>query len=213
MCPVHLSEALTFWTALHPAWTPNPEWPRDVGFVTWLAPNCFVLIDPLVRDDLDAAAWEPFDRVLSDSGRPAAVLLTAPWHERSARAVAERYGAPIWIHPQGRDRLGEVPELSELPSGIETFVPGGMDEGQVAFYIAPERALVVAEFLLGANDGLRVRWSPATRDMAEFAASLEQLRKMAIDRVLVAHGAPVLEDADKAIEAALDAFTSKHLLS
>ncbi len=194
MCPVHLSEALTFWTALHPAWTPNPEWPRDVGFVTWLAPNCFVLIDPLVRDDLDAAAWEPFDRVLSDSGRPAAVLLTAPWHERSARAVAERYGAPIWIHPQGRDRLGEVPELR-------------------AFYIAPERALVVAEFLLGANDGLRVRWSPATRDMAEFAASLEQLRKMAIDRVLVAHGAPVLEDADKAIEAALDAFTSKHLLS
>ena len=32
------------------------------------------------------------------------VLLTAPWHERSVRAVSARYDAPVWIHPQGRDR-------------------------------------------------------------------------------------------------------------
>lgn len=131
MKAIQLSEALTFWTAPHPAWKPNPAWPEDVGFATWLAPNSFVLIDPLVRDDLDASAWQQFDRAVFVSGRPAAVLLTAPWHAQSARAVAARYGAGVWIHPQGRGRIAELPELTALPAGIETFVPGGMGEGQV----------------------------------------------------------------------------------
>ena len=206
MNAIQLSEALTFWTAPHPAWKPNSAWPQDVGFATWLAPDSFVLIDPLVRDDLDAAAWQLFDRAVSVSGRSAAVLLTAPWHERSAGAVAARYGAGVWIHPQGRGRVAELPELTALPAGIETFVPGGMDEGQVAFHIVPERALVVAEFFLGVHGGLRVVRSPATEDTAAFAASLNQLRQMAIDRVLVAHGPPVLVGGGEAVAAALDAF-------
>ena len=209
MQAIQLSEALTFWTAPHPAWKPNPAWPEDVGFATWLAPDSFVLIDPLVRDDLDAAAWQPFDRAVFVSGRPVAVLLTAPWHARSARAVAARYGAGVWIHPQGRGRVAELPELTALPAGIETFVPGGMDEGQVAFHIVPERSLFVAEFFLGVNGGLRVVQSPATEGTAAFAASLDQLRQMAIDRVLVAHGPPVLVGGDEAIATALDAFASE----
>jgi glyoxylase-like metal-dependent hydrolase (beta-lactamase superfamily II) len=207
---IQLSEALTFWTAPHPAWKPNPGWPEDVGFATWLAPDSFVLIDPLVRDDLDVAAWQPFDRAVSDSGRQAAVLLTAPWHERSARAVAARYGAGVWIHPQGRRRIGELRELRALPPGIETFVPGGMTEGQVAFHIVAERALVVAEFFLGVDGGLRVLPSPAIQDMAAFVASLDQLRKIAIDRVLVAHGPPVLVGGGEAVAAALDVFALEH---
>jgi hypothetical protein len=99
-----------------------------------------------------------------------------------------------------------LPELSALPVGIETFVPGGTDEGQVAFHIVPERSLVVAEFFLGVHGALRVVRSPATEDTAAFAACLNQLRQMAIDRVLVAHGPPVLIGGGEAIAAALDAF-------
>jgi glyoxylase-like metal-dependent hydrolase (beta-lactamase superfamily II) len=46
--------------------------------------------------------------------------------------------------------------------------------------------------------------------MAAFAASLDQLRKMAIDRVLVAHGPPVLVGGGEAVAAALDAFAFEH---
>jgi hypothetical protein len=81
---VRLSHALTLWTAPHPAWTANPEWPEEVGFATWQSPDTCISIDPLVRDDLDSATWEPFDAAVSDSSRRVAVLLTAPWHERSA---------------------------------------------------------------------------------------------------------------------------------
>jgi len=207
---IRLSETLTFWTAPHPAWTPNPEWPEDVGFVVWEAPDTLVLIDPLVRADGGTDAWDSLDRVVSGKNAPVVVLLTCPWHVRSTRAVAERYGARVWIHPLGRDRVAGLPELDSLPHGVETFLPRGVDEGQVAFTILPGKTLVVAEFFLGTNDGLRVAPSPATRNMAEFIASLDELRHRPIDRVLVAHGLPVLADGSRAISAALDAFRAGH---
>jgi glyoxylase-like metal-dependent hydrolase (beta-lactamase superfamily II) len=201
-----LSDALTRWIAPHPAWTPNREWPEEVAFATWQSPDSFVFIDPLVRDDLDPAAWQPFDRAVSESGLPPVVLLTAPWHERSLHAVAARYAAAVWVHPRGRARIGELPELSALPAGAEALEFDGVDEGQVALFVVPEQALIVAEFFVGTGSGLRVQPSPATQNMAAFAASLEQLRDLQIERVLVAHGAPVLADGRKAIGDALDAF-------
>jgi glyoxylase-like metal-dependent hydrolase (beta-lactamase superfamily II) len=206
---IRLTGALTLWKAPHPAWRSNPEWPEEVGFATWESTDVYVFIDPLVRDDLDAAAWERFDLAVAESDRPAAVLLTAPWHERSVRAVAARYDAHVWIHPRGRARVADLPELEALPEGVEVFVPDGVDEGQVAFHIVPEQALVVAEFFLGTNSGLQVLPSPGTQDRAAFAASLDQLRNLSIERVLVAHGPAVLQRGEDAIRAALDAFATR----
>ena len=204
---IKLGDALTFWMVPHPSWAPNPEWPKDVGFVTWRSTDTYVFIDPLVRDDLDPRAWEQFDPAVSAAQR-VAVLLTAPWHERSVRAVSARYDAPVWIHQRGRERTADLPELTTLPHGVEIFQPGGVDDGQVAFHIVPEHTLVVAELFLGTNLGLRVAPSPATRNLAAFTGSLDQLRDLPIDRVLVAHGPPVLSDGSTAIRDALDAFAN-----
>ena len=103
---IRLTGGLTFWKAPHPAWKPSQEWPEEVGFATWESRDFYVFIDPLVRDDLDVTASERFDRAVAESGRPTAVLLTAPWHERSARHVAARYDARVWVHPNGRARVG-----------------------------------------------------------------------------------------------------------
>jgi hypothetical protein len=179
---------------------------EEVGFATWRASDAYVLIDPLIRDDLDDSAWEPFDGAVSDAGGRAAVLLTAPWHERSVRAVSARYNAAVWIHSRGKVRVGALPELVALPDGIEAFVPEGVEEAQVAFHIVPERSLVVAEFFLGTDDGLRVMPSPATKDLDAFLSSLDRLRDQPIDRVLVAHGPSVLSGGGAAIREALDAY-------
>jgi len=133
------------------------------------------------------------------------VLLTAPWHRRSTGEVIARYNARVWASPVARGRLGELPWLESLPQRIEAFVPRGVDEGQVAFFVEPERALVVAEFFSGAGAGLEVCPSPATEDRHEFIASLRELEEMDIERVLVAHGPPVLEGGNEAISAALRA--------
>ena len=202
---IEVSEALTFWTAPHPSWRPNPEWPEAVGFETWQSGDVCVFVDPLLRDDLDPGVWQEFDSRVSEVALTV-VLLTAPWHERSVRAVSARYDAPVWIHPQGRDRVADLPALTELPAGIDVFVPGGMNEGQAAFHIAAERALIVAEFFLGTEDGLRILEAPCLVDRDAFAASLDQLLHLPIDHVLVAHGTPVISTGGGAVRDAVAAF-------
>lgn len=208
MNAVKLTDRLTYWTERHPDWQPNPEWPEEVGCVLYVAPEATVLIDPLIRDDLDPSGWTWLDEAVSSTRAPVAVLLTAPWHERSTRDVVGRYGARVWIDSSARSRIADLPRLHLLPEGISGFVPRGVSEGQVAFLIEPERALVVAEFFLGTGSGLRVCPSPATGDMREFADSLAELERLPIERVLVAHGPPVLERGNEAIASALQAFRS-----
>jgi glyoxylase-like metal-dependent hydrolase (beta-lactamase superfamily II) len=105
-----------------------------------------------------------------------------------------------------QERVSDLPQLRVVPRGIEVLSLGGVTEGQVAFFIAPEQALVVAEFLLGTNTGLQVRPSPATHDMSAFAQSLEALERLSIERVLVAHGPPILRAGKIAITAAVNSF-------
>ena len=118
----------------------------------------------------------------------------------------DRYAAAVWISPEARERISDLPEPQTIPAGIETFTPRGVSEGQVAFFIKEERALVVAEFFLGTPTGLQLCPSPATADIDEFAESMNELRLLPIERILVAHGQPVLAAGADAIAAALDSF-------
>jgi glyoxylase-like metal-dependent hydrolase (beta-lactamase superfamily II) len=203
---VQLSERLAYWTEPHPNWRPNSEWPEQVACVTYATSPALVVIDPLIRDDLSATAWDWLDRAVEEANDGVAVLLTAPWHERSTRDVIDRYDAEVWIAPVARGRIRGLPMLRTLPTGIEVFTPRGVNEGQVAFFIAHEHTLVVAEFFVGTGTGLRLCPSPATSDIDEFVESMNDLRLLPIDRVLVAHGQPVLEAGKDAIAAALDTF-------
>jgi len=203
---IEVGERLVFWTAPHPSWRPNPDWPREVGCVLYRHPESVVLIDPLIRDDLDAAAWSWLDDEIARAGTPVVVLLTAPWHERSVRDVATRYGGRVWASPTARARLGDLPWLDEPPVGIRVLVPRGVDEGQVAFFIEPLRTLVVAELFLGTERGLEVRPSPGTTDRHQFDAFMRELEALPIERVLVGHGPPVLQGGGEAISSALRRF-------
>jgi hypothetical protein len=58
---------------------------------------------------------------------------------------------------------------------------------------------------MGAADGLRVSPSPAERDPDIFIRSLHWLLELPIERVLVAHGPPVLAHGAAAIRKALEA--------
>jgi hypothetical protein len=203
---IEVGERLLFWTAPHPSWKPNSDWPREVGCVLYRHPESVVLIDPLIRDDLDTAAWSWLDSEVGRAETPVAVLLTAPWHQRSVRGVAARYGGRVWASPAARARLGDLPWLEEPLAGIRILVPRGVDEGQVAFFIAPVRTLVVAELFLGTESGLEVRPSPGTTDEDEFNAFMRELEGLPVEHVLVGHGAPVINGGGEAISAALRRF-------
>jgi glyoxylase-like metal-dependent hydrolase (beta-lactamase superfamily II) len=198
-----IAPGLSYWTAPHPDWRGATDWPEDVGCVYYEAPDTTIVIDPLVPKGEEDEFWAMLDRWVEPRGLAVSVLLTAPWHQRSAAIVAERYGVIVWAHESAQRRLSFPVQSGPLPTGVEAFVPGGASEGQVAFLLREHRALVVAEFFMGVNGGLRVLPAPAEQDSNAFYDSLRRLLDLPIEHVLVAHGEPVLGDGRKRIAEAL----------
>lgn len=197
---------LRYWKAPHPQWHGARDWPEHVTCVYYEAPDALALIDPLLPRDHEESFFTFFDRELERLDRPVAVLLAAPWHQRNAASLAQRYDTIVWVHPDAQARLPFETQSGALPGGIETFSPGGVREGEVAFYIRPHRALVVAELFIGTEDGLRVCVSPALQARAEFETSLQRLHTWPIDHVLVSHGDLVIDEGNRRIDDALAGF-------
>lgn len=191
------------WTGLHPDWTPaSRDWDPEVGCVYLETDDAVVLIDPLVPPEDEERFWRALDRDVERRARPVMVLLTAPWHVRSTDAMLARYGASLWAHPAGRERLGRAIDAPVLPRGVEALEIPPVREGQVALFLPTHGALVTAEVLAGTGDGLEVRPSPALTDATRLGRCLRLLAELPVDAVLPAHGEPVLEQGRLAIAAA-----------
>ena len=190
-----LRPGLWRWTAAHPAWHRDEDWPHDVGCVYVETASATVLVDPLVPAGREERFWAALDRDVELRARPVVVLLTAAWHRRSADTVADRYGAGIW-------RRGET-----LPDGIdaELFAAGDWEEN--VFVVRAHAALVLGDLLEGDGaGGLRMppKWWPADEPRTEeVRRELLRLLSRQIELVLVSHGDPVLADGNAALERAL----------
>jgi hypothetical protein len=184
-----LGDGLWYWTAPHPKWRSGADWPEAVGCVYYEAPDAVVLIDPLLPRGEEGEFLGHLDRDVERVGLPVKILLTAKWHLRSARELAERYGAPIG---------------GGLPEGIHAVPIGGAPEIQVAYFIRPHRALVVAEIFAGdGKGGVRLCPSPALIDRAALDKSVHSLLALPVELLLVSHGEPVLENAREAMGRAM----------
>jgi glyoxylase-like metal-dependent hydrolase (beta-lactamase superfamily II) len=196
-----VAPGLWYWTAPHPAWHAACDWPADVGCVCYRTSEATVLIDPLLPHDDEEQFWQFVDGL----ELPVEVLLTASWHRRDAYRVAERCGTTVWAHEVAAKHVDFPTRSDELPAGVEAFVPEGDREGQVAFYLPDHETLVVAEFFRGTEDGLKLAPSPTLLDLDAFHRSMRKLLDLPIERVLVAHGVPVLRNGRRAVAEALDA--------
>jgi hypothetical protein len=188
----HLADGLWRWTAEHPDWE---NWPghereaREVGCVYYEADDATVLVDPLVPRGEEDGFFRHLDADIERRERPVVILLTASWHRRSADELAARYEA----------RIGGA-----LPGGVEEVAIEGADERQVAYFIRPHAALVVAEiFSVDVNGELRLCQSPALARPAELEASLDRIMELPVERLLVSHGEPVLVEAKARLTEAL----------
>jgi len=181
-----LAPGLWRWTAPHPAWTEGSDWPREVGSVYYEAPEEIVLFDPQLPTDR-AAFLAALDRDVERVGR-VAILLTVRWHARSALELAERYGGRLG---------GPVAGVEELP------LP---EVEETAYWLPAHAALVIGESLFGHGaGGLALcpdTWVEGERRRA-LRFSLRSLLELPVERVLVAHGEPVLSGGRAAVERAL----------
>ena len=193
MLPTQIAPGLMCWTAPHPDWNPQappggPEdWGEMVGSVLYEPPDAVVLIDPLLpsADRAQFLAW--LDTRIA--GRPVSVLTTVRWHRRDRRELAERYSANT-----SRAR-------NALPAGVEPKWLRGA--GEVMFWLPAVATLVLGDSLIGVDGALRLcppSWLQDTRvDRAGLAALMRPLLELPIERVLVSHGEPILDDGRAAL--------------
>jgi glyoxylase-like metal-dependent hydrolase (beta-lactamase superfamily II) len=180
-----LAPGVRRWTA----W--RESWEEEVGCVAVDTSDGLVLIDPL---DPPAAV-----------AKPAHVLLTVFWHDRS---VAEIAAPRVWAagrsaRPLANRGIAVTDTIGgALPGGILAFPTARPSE--VVYYVPQANAVVVGDVLLGAgakpratDEPLRLcpeRWLGTKQTHHDLRASLAPLLELPVQRVLVSHGAPVLDD-------------------
>ena len=181
---------LTWWYAPHPEWEPGENWPEEVLCVRLETAAGTVLIDPLDPPE--------------DVTPPVRVLLTAPWHVRDAALVVERHGATVWAPPRARWHGPSLATTDELPEGIEALLPAG-DDNQALFFLREQRTLVTGDVFSGTGGRFHVFVDPDDVEVAPFLGWLPTLLDLPVERVLIAHGEPVLEDGSARLREAIRA--------
>ncbi|HTK23876.1 MAG TPA: MBL fold metallo-hydrolase [Gaiella sp.] len=193
------------------------EWREAVGSVYVEGDDAVVLVDPLVPEERDEAGrfWRALDRDVKRAGARVHVLVTVFWHVRSAAAVARRYRGRIHAAARARAPVERRAGLrttvfrpgDRLPASIEALPSGRATE--VVFWLPAHAALVPGDVLLGDGaGGIRLcpeSWLPTGVGHADLREALAPLLELPVDRVLVSHGEPVLENGREAIARALAA--------
>jgi glyoxylase-like metal-dependent hydrolase (beta-lactamase superfamily II) len=191
-------------------WTADPR-PGDpeVACAYLEGRDAVVLIDPQVP----AAGrererfWRALDQDVARLGLPVAVLLTLARHVRSSAEVRDRYadrpGVSVYAPAGAAERLsgGVLPVRpgDPLPGAVEALPAG---EQELAFWIPEHRALVVGDAIVGAGGGA-LRRGTRGGGASPAPAELARLLDLPVERVLTAHGPPVLAGARDALARAL----------
>jgi glyoxylase-like metal-dependent hydrolase (beta-lactamase superfamily II) len=191
MPPVQeLQKGLWWWDAVHPEWTPEDaatqEWGPEVSSYAIDDGRRLLLIDPTTPPS-------PVDDLAAE--RETVIVLTCPWHERDARTLAERFGAPVFSPPP------DVPDDDSiatqifvagdrLPIGVEAFP--GMEPNDLVLWIESHRALVAGDTLIDRGQGFEfpTDWANKGVPAEQILKTLQPLLDLPVEFVLPTHGAP-----------------------
>jgi hypothetical protein len=212
--PKKLAEGLWRWTERHPEWHPG-EFGREVACFAVDAGHDTLLIDPLLPDD-SGPVFGLVDDILGDR---LVVLVTIPYHVRSAEEIWRRYRrqaeTTIHGHAGAAKRLSdtsgfrEIDPDAELPGGVTAHRIGKPRRQEMPLHLPSHRALVFGDAVAEVDGSLRV-WADRKIDQKverfyreRFNPTLEPLLELDFERVLVTHGQPVMKDAKDELRAAL----------
>jgi hypothetical protein len=196
---MEIVRGLIRWTAPHPDWKENAQpgsaddWDERVGSVLYELPDSVVLIDPLLPREDRATFLRWLDKRIGAS--PVGILTTIRWHRRDRDELAERY------EPNTAPRAWNA-----VPPGV---VPKPLrGAGETMYWLPDAAALVPGDRLIGAPGGnLQVApqsWLDGVHvNRQGLVELLRPLVELPIERVLVSHGEPVLDEGRAALVRAI----------
>jgi hypothetical protein len=178
-----LRPGLWHWQAPHPEWTAEQWWPQEVSSYALDDGTRLLLFDPL------AVPGE-----LLDLERETTVVLTAPWHERDARSLVDRLGAPVYTPPPDTAddlvrKYGLGPE--EIPEGwhspdLEWLLVEGRGEARV--YRAGDRLPIGVEAFPGRSHNDLVLWIEPVRAIVAGDVLVDFGRGFEVPQEVLQHG-------------------------
>lgn len=211
------------WTTPHPEYRPRVE---EVVAYALVADDVLALVDPLLPAEGDkrrAPVLAGLDE-LAGASRRLEILITNPYHTRSAESLLTRYAATlparIWGHADVARRLSSGTALSVIVQGTSgsgqavadgvatAFTIGSPRRTEFPVYFPRLKALAFGDAIVGVAGGLRI-WRQSSagprwfRD--RFVPTLRPLLELDVERVLVTHGPTVLEGGRRALAEALSA--------
>jgi glyoxylase-like metal-dependent hydrolase (beta-lactamase superfamily II) len=198
------------WEPRHPDWTPSEPWRPEVSSDAIDDGARLLLFDPL------AVPSEILQ--LADQREPV-VVLTAPWHDRDAQALVERFDAAVFAPPPDTaqdliDKYGITaeqagdgsPDLEWLRSGggkAHWYAAGdrlpigmearpGREHNDLVLWIESRRAVVAGDTLVDFGRGLEIpsEWLRKGVTREQIVEGLQSLLALPVEVVLLAHGAP-----------------------
>jgi hypothetical protein len=212
--PKKLREGLWRWTERHPEWHPG-EFGKEVACFAVQAGDDTLLIDPLLPDD-SGPVFGLVDDIL---GERLVVLVTVPYHVRSAEEIWRRYRGRVETtihgHAGAAKRLSDTSGFREidpdrvLPGAVTAHRIGKPRRHEMPLHLPGQRALVFGDAVAEVDGSLRV-WADRRIDQKverfyreRFNPTLEPLLELDFERVLVTHGRPVMKDGKDELRSAL----------
>jgi hypothetical protein len=212
------------WTCPHPEYRTGSE---EVVSYALVIGDAVVLVDPLLpaEDDARRAPLVAALDELAGAARRLELMVTIPYHTRSAEVLFERYWGDVatrlWGNAAVRDRFVWDTPLTEIPRGktgastaiadglAVAFTIGNPKRQETPLYFPALKALALGDVIVGMSDGSLRVWNfssgTATWHRTRFVPTLEPLAELEIEAVLVTHGPPVTRGGRRALRAALDA--------
>lgn len=185
-------EGLFFWSAYEPAVK------AELSCVAVVAHGGLLFIDPL------PLATEPLAE-LTARFPPAAVVVTNGNHERASAEYAKRFAIPVLAHERARD---EVPATEWIDEGTPRLAPfevihlPGFPAGEIALH--GEGLLLVGDALIHLDPlGFCMLPDKYCPDPKQARASLGKLLRCEFEVLTFAHGAPLVQNAHRRLEALL----------
>ena len=180
--------------------------------------------DPAVKSDLYSSAVASRDRLflidpiplaaaplaeLTAGGNVAGVLVTNSNHPRAAAAFAQSLGATIIAAAPVLSELGDARTQpiaeGEIIPGLAAIPIAGAAPGELAFHFADDGGtLVIGDALINFEPyGFTLLPAKYCSNQKQMRKSLRQLLDWPFERVLFAHGSPILSSARGRLETLL----------
>jgi glyoxylase-like metal-dependent hydrolase (beta-lactamase superfamily II) len=162
------------------------------------------MVDPILLADDEL-------RQLSESAPIAAIILTNANHARASSTYSERFSVPIFAHartfPNSKPaRFREVRTAATIGQELEVIEIEGAVAGEIALYhVSTGGTLIIGDALINFEPyGFTFLPRKYCLNEKQMRSSLRQLLTRPAERVLFAHGTPILSGAAARLQQLLD---------